>query len=183
MIEVIAEHSVDISLLPDKALILDAGCRGMLFANEMRRRGHVVVPLDCDDLSPFTQYNRYALSDHDGRVGIRRTNDPQATTICDGDEVPCISLNSLADVYHLDIFDLIKLDIEGSEYEVIMSMNRSYAKQLSIEFHLHTGVYGDNEMLLMENKLLSLGYFPIKHDRTSQHGMGLNYWDSLWILQ
>jgi len=78
---------------------------------------------------------------------------------------------------------VIKIDIEGSEYEVIMSLEKAPAKQLSIEFHLHTGVYGHYEMTMMEDKLKALGYYPAQHERTSEHGAGFNYWDSLWILK
>lgn len=182
-IEIIAEHSVDLDLLPDKANILDAGCRGMLFTNEMRRRGHNVIALDCDNLGDHFVYRRLAISDHNMRVGIKRSNDIQATMICAGDEVECTTIQKLCIDVQIYYWDLIKLDIEGSEYEVIMSMDRPYAKQLSIEFHLHTGIYKENEILLMENKLSWLGYFPVKHDKTQQHGMGYNYWDSLWILK
>ena len=182
-IEVIAEHSVDVDLLPEKAKILDLGCRGMLFTNEMRRLGHEVIALDCDDLGSHIPYWRMAVSDYNGRAGVKKSRDPQATTITVGNDIVCVTLQNLSELTSTPFWDVIKLDIEGSEYEVIMSMDRPYAKQLSIEFHLHTGVYGEAEMLLMENKLLSLGYFPVKHDKTRQHGLSYNYWDSLFILQ
>lgn len=181
-IEVIAEHSIDIDLLPEKAMVLDLGCRGFLFTDELRRREHTVLAVDIDKFDR-DDYFQFAISDKVGRVGIKRTSDPQATMIMDGSEVMCMDLKMLMLTSRVDFFDLIKMDIEGSEYEVIMSMDRPYAKQLSIEFHLHTGVYGETEMLLMENKLLSLGYFPVKHDKTRQHGLSYNYWDSLWILK
>lgn len=183
MIEVIAEHSVDTSLIPARAYILDAGCRGMIFTNEMRRRGHEVLALDCDRLENEV-YMQLALSNKNCRVGVKHSSDPQATTICNGDGVDCVTLAELNDMFFNKdfVFDLIKLDIEGSEYEVIMSMDRQYAKQLSIEFHLHTGVYGEREMIEMENVLFDLGYTFVKHEKSKQHGMGYNYWDSLFIL-
>ena len=181
-IEVIAEHSVDLDLLPySGANILDCGCRGMLFTNEMRRRGHNVIALDCDDLG-HNGYVRLAIGDSVCRVGIKRSKDVQATAICVGNEVDCTTIQQLCKDYKIDFFDVIKLDIEGLEFEVIMSMDRPYAKQISWEAHLHTGVYGEAEILMMENKLLQLGYFPVQHDRTRQHGLSYNYWDSLWVL-
>ncbi|HEY3429382.1 MAG TPA: FkbM family methyltransferase, partial [Cyclobacteriaceae bacterium] len=156
---------------------------GMIFTNEMRRLGHSVLAIDIDDLKNLEDYYRVAIGGQDKRVGIKRTADPQATSICQGDEVMCMTLNSLCKMARVDFFDLIKMDIEGSEYEVIMSLDKAPARQISIEYHLHTGVYGENEMLLMENKLLYLGYFPVQHDKTKQHGLSYNYWDSLWILQ
>jgi hypothetical protein len=75
------------------------------------------------------------------------------------------------------------MDIEGAEKDVIWDLDSPPAKQLSIEFHLHTKVYPESAIKEMEDKLLSLGYFPVKHDKTSAHGCGMNYWDSLWILK
>jgi len=57
------------------------------------------------------------------------------------------------------------------------------AKQLSIEFHLHTGVYSYPEVALMVGKLKSLGYEVIRHELESRHGAGKNFWDSLFILR
>lgn len=181
-IQVIAEHSVDLDLLRQGSYVLDAGCRGMEFHDELTRLGYHVYALDCDDLSR-ADYHRIALSDHNGWVGVNRTKDVQATTICNGDEVRCSTIENISLLFGVPFWDLIKLDIESSEREVIMSLDKPPAKQLSIEFHLHTGIYGENEMLLMENKLLSLGYFPVQHDKTKQHGLSYNYWDSLWILK
>lgn len=181
-IETIAEHSVDIHMLPKKATILDLGCRGFLFTDEMRRRGHTVLAVDIDKFDRV-DYRQVAVSFKVGRVGIKRTSDPQATRIKEGDEVDCTDLPTLLRESKVKAFDLIKMDVEGSEYDIIMCLTKPPARQLSIEFHLHTGIYGETEILLMENKLLSLGYFPVQHDKTRQHGLSYNYWDSLFILQ
>jgi hypothetical protein len=184
MIEVIAEHSVDIALLPIRgANILDAGCRGFQFTDYMRSQGHYVCAIDCDSLIDTRLYMILALSDYTGRAGVARLDDPQATRICPGEDVSCVTLEELSYWEGVECWDLIKMDIEGSEREVIMSMEKAWAKQLSIESHLHTGVYGIQQVKEMENKLTSLGYYPAKHEMTKQHGLGLNYWDSLWILQ
>jgi FkbM family methyltransferase len=181
-IEIIAEHSVDLDLLPEKAKILDLGCRGFLFTDELRRLGHNVLAVDCDKFER-EDYFQIAISNKVGRVGIKRSNDPQATMIMEGSEFMCMDLKMLMLTARVEFFDLIKIDVEGAEYEIIMSLEKAPAKQISVEFHLHTGIYGENEMLLMENKLLWLGYFPVKHDKTKQHGLSYNYWDSLWILR
>jgi hypothetical protein len=181
MIEVIAEHSVDIDLLPEKAKILDIGCRGFIFTDEMRRRGHNVMAIDIDKFDR-DDYFQLAISNKVGRVGIKRAPDPQATMIMNGDEVMCMDLKMLMLTANIDFFDLIKIDVEGSEYDIIMSLQRPPAKQLSIEFHLHTGIYEIQAVTQMRLKLFDLGYIAVKHDKTSQHGMGENYWDSLFIL-
>lgn len=187
MIEVIAEHSVDLSLLPEKANILDLGCRGFLFFDELTRRGHYVAAIDVDKLDTYKPYAQAAVTSvNGGYVDIVKSKDPQGTTVKQSSiptDVRSYTINGLCGVFGIQFWDLIKIDIEGSEYEVIMSLTEPPAKQLSIESHLHTGIYGDAQVKEMEDKLLSLGYFPVKHDKTQAHGMGWNYWDSLWVMK
>lgn len=182
----IAEHTVDLSLLPEKANILDLGCLGFLFTNHMRSLGHKVTAVDIQDLEGV--YLKLAVVANDragGMAPIERSKDPQATRVThghySGEWVQTTSVRQL--VSRCGFFDLIKMDIEGSEYEVIMSLTEAPATQLSIEFHLHTGIYKDAQVKEMEDRLLSLGYFPVKHDKYPAHGLQANYWDSLFILQ
>lgn len=182
MVSEIFEHSVDLSLLPEKANILDIGCRGFQFTNYMRELGHKVTPVDIEDF-PDKTYYRLAITGKDGRVGIHRNNDPQATRVTKGDELLSMTIDTFSNSVGIEVWHLIKMDVEGSEYEIIMNMKRPPAKQLSIEFHLHTGIYGQAEMMLMESKLRSLGYEFAQHKLTEQHGAGENYWDSLFLLK
>lgn len=192
-IQIFAEHSVDLSLLTSGSKVLDLGCRGFEFSKAMYDLKCQVFSLDIDDLPPCQHLNemglplsyfRCAVSDYDGRAGVTRGNDPQGTRIeRGGNEVKCMTLGSLSVKWGIYFWDVIKIDIEGSEYEVIMSMDKAPAKQLTIEFHLHTGAYEVFEMNAMENKLKALGYIPVKHEYTSEHGAGKNYWDSLFILK
>lgn len=183
MITVIAEHSVQLDLLPANATILSLGCRGFIFEDEMQRLGHKVFPVDIDLLPENRPYYRIAISDHDGKCGIQHDNDKQATRIKEGSEISCYTLESFSLACNVDVWDVIKSDIEGGEWQMIMSLKKAPAKQLSIEYHLHTGIYGINEVRLMDAKLKALGYYPASHEMTKQHGLDFNYWDSLWILK
>lgn len=178
----IAEHTIDLSLLPPSAKVMDAGCRGFLFADEMRRLGHEVYAIDIDFLWP-RQHFILAIAGYTGKCAVQRSKDPQATKMMAGFDVPCYTIKDFSKLVDVPFWDVIKLDIEGAEYEVIMSLTEPPATQMSIEFHLHTKIYGDREVKEMEDKLLSLGYFPHKHDKYPAHGLPANYWDSLWILK
>jgi hypothetical protein len=178
----VAEHTYEETLLPERANILDLGCRGFLFSGKLKQMGHEVYPVDIDYLGP-EGYFQVGIGGSIGRCSIKKGNDPQATQKVQGHDVLMLTIDRFSRDVKVDFWDLIKIDIEGSEYEVIMSLTEPPAKQLSIEFHLHTKVYGDKEVKEMEDKLVSLGYYPAKHDKTSEHGCGLNYWDSLWILK
>lgn len=183
MISIIHEHSVDLDLLPANANILDLGCRNFTFCDEMERLGHKVFPVDIDELPENRPYYRIAISDYDGKCGVHRESDKQATRIKDGSEVSCFTLESFSLACNVAVWDLIKIDVEGAEMQIIQSLKRPPAKQLSIEFHLHTGIYRVNEMTLMVAKLEALGYEAVSHEMTSQHGAGRNYWSSLFILK
>ena len=188
-IQTIAEHSVDLDLIPEKANILDIGARGVAFSKYFQSLGHNVLTVDADDIEGIT-HPRLAISDRAGMARLYKSRDPQATRINEDfglwdefESVECVTLLEFSLANDILMWDLIKIDVEGSELAIITSLHEPPAKQLSIEFHLHTKVYGGAEVVMMENKLLSLGYFPAKHDMTEQHGMGRNYWDSLWILK
>lgn len=181
----IAEHSIDTDMLPLKGNILDLGCRGFGFTLEMMGMGHNVYPVDIDYLpDTIIPYYRNAISDFDGNCGLIKTSDEQATRISkDGGSIACYTLKSFSEKVGVKFWDLIKIDVEGSEYEIIMSLTEAPAKQLSIEFHLHTGIYTMGAVNAMENKLSELGYVAAKHDYSAEFGAGLNYWDSLFLLK
>ncbi len=198
MIQVVHEHSVDTSLLPEGAKILDIGCRGFLFTDHFHELGHRVESIDIESGLMGSRGPKYwicAISDYDGDALVKiNENDPQATSIQKVDYpvfnpevakhlIDCYKLSTFSKNVGVDFWDLIKIDIEGSEYQVIMSLEKAPATQLSIEFHLHTGIYGMYEMTLMEDKLKALGYTAVKHELTSEHGAGDNYWDSLFLLK
>lgn len=182
MITVIAEHSVDLSILPEKANVLDLGCRGFQFSGALKQMGHNVYSVDIDYLGPEGYY-QVGIGATVGRCSIEKTKDPQATKKIKGHDILMLTIERFSKDVKVDFWDLIKMDIESSEYEVIMSLTEPPAKQLSIEFHLHTGIYHMDAVQKMELHLGFLGYNPVKHKMTSQHGCGMNYWDSLFILQ
>lgn len=181
----IAEHAVCLDELRKPANILDLGARGFEFCNYFDKRGDFVIPVDIDPgLTGDRPYLCRAITNYNGTCGIRRKADAQATSISSvlgAEIVNCGTLQVLMDEFQIPYFDLIKSDIEGSEMEMIRSLTRAPAKQLSIEFHLHTGAYSQGDVALMVAKLHSLGYKTVTHELTSQHGAGMNYWSSLFI--
>lgn len=185
----IHEHKVCLDLLPEKARIMDIGCRGFLFSDYFVEKGHWVDSFDIDTLDlnggkGFQRtYYRIPILGNQRMVGVNKTADPQATHIKEGGEMLSHTIESWMADCKLDMYDLIKIDVEGSELEIINSLTRAPAKQITWEAHLHTGIYGMDSIKEMENKLISLGYIPLSHEITEQHGAGKNYWSSLWILK
>lgn len=181
----IAEHAVCLDELRKPANILDLGCRDFQFCAYFDKRGDFVIPVDIDPkLEGDRQYLNMAITDYTGVCGIKRSSDAQATKMTRilGDEmVNCTTLEGLSEQMKVPYWDLIKIDVEGSEYEIIMSLTKAPAKQISCEFHLHTGAYTQTEVGKMVAKLHLLGYKTVTHELTRQHGLPPNYWSSLWI--
>lgn len=177
----IHEHTIDLDLLPEKALILDLGCRGFQFTDYFREFGHTVYPVDIDLFD--RPYYQCAIAGYNGKAGILRGSDPQGTRITEGNDVPTYTLDRFSKHVGVDFWDVIKMDIEGSEMPVIMNMKEPLSKQLSIEFHLHCGFYSLPDVALMVAKLNSIGYKTIQHNKENRYGAGFNYWDSLFVLK
>lgn len=182
-IDTVAEHSLCFDLLPVEAKILDIGCLGFRFTDSLKGLGLQVFSVDIQ-LLDRKDYFYCGISDYVGWcLPLYTKNDLQATRLTKSAHgTPCWTLEQFSKNQGIKFWDLIKMDIEGSELQVIRILNAAPAKQLSIEFHLHTGIYTQKEMKEMETKLMDLGYEIVQHELTEQYGAGYNYWDSLFIL-
>lgn len=181
-------HSVDVSrLLPAPAKVLDAGCRDFEFANAMTTMfGAKVLTLDADasvrpdihaalvgDNCPSRAW--YVAAEEAGRIVFEENLTLQ--------EVPTITIRDL--VRKHGTFDLVKMDIEGSEYDVLLTWPGPVAGQISVEFHEPTGQgmakHGaDVYARILQH--LSQWYDLVKHDATPYPG-GVNYYDSVFVLK
>jgi hypothetical protein len=186
-IELIEEHHVAVDLIPAKANILDLGCRGFKFTNHWRfihGGTHNVVAVDCDRLRGYErEYHQIAVSDYNGLCGIKKFDDPNATQIQYGNDVECYTLEKLMQYMDVEQWDLMKVDIEGSEHKVLRNMLLPRAKQISVEFHLHLPNNDESDIEKTVHHLLELGYEIATHELTQAHGAGWNYWSSLFILK
>jgi hypothetical protein len=95
--------------------------------------------------------------------------------------VPTVDLAKLSKRHNIQLWDLIKLDIEGAEYEVLENLDHPIATQLSVEFHVAgpNRAYPDFELLLRH---LGKWYTPVVFGETMYKGYS-GYWDSLFIMR
>jgi hypothetical protein len=187
-IQTIAEHSVDLDLLSG-GICIDAGCRGFQFSLAMRDLGLHVAAFDLEDMeSPEgIRFFKKALSNESGVGNYKDTKDAQAKHLIASDGIPCgiWGLNEFYKCLLLDdneYVDILKLDIEGSEYYILSDPNfQPIPKQISIEFHMHAHrkLHDQYYEACMSNLLKH--YEPAQHELTQAHGCGLNYWDSLFV--
>lgn len=187
-IQTIAEHSVDLDLLSG-GICIDAGCRGFQFSEAMRDLGLKVLAFDLEDMAPpkHIQFIKYAIGTEVKLGYYVDTKDKQAKHMSDvGIPMPVTTLDiiygSLAGVEPNACIDVLKLDIEGSEYAILSDPNfQPIPKQISVEWHMHChmDLHRQHYSRCMENLLR--WYAPVKHELTSAHGAGINYWDSLFV--
>jgi len=189
MITVIAEHSVNLELLPIHSNVLDLGCRGFEFTDQLRALGHSVYPVDIDTLETRKNYHRIAISHRNGFAKVQIfPNDPQSTRIlpdtnqdAKGDLIEMMTIAEFSKRNGVEKWDLIKIDIEGEEYKILESAQHPMATQVSVEFHEHTDRKIGKERL--DDLLLRLSKFYVIYNQNweARHGAGFNYWDILLI--
>jgi FkbM family methyltransferase len=156
----IDDHTFDNRLLLGGGWVIDAGCRGFNFTNHCLETGNVYA-LDIEDFSEscdvspvrknFKQFKfkQAALTHFTGQTecymfgngtgnfikGVNQepgnSEDRPVKTIT----VPAITLQDIYKEIGTDI-DLLKLDIEGAEYEILENLE-PIPKQISVEFHQH----------------------------------------------
>lgn len=187
-IQCIAEHSIDLDLLSG-GICIDAGCRGFQFSEAMRDLGLKVLAFDLEDMQAPTgiRFFKKALSDKSGTGNYKNTKDAQAKHLVYCDGLPCemVGLNDFyqfLDASRILIVDVLKLDIEGSEYLILSDPNfQPIPKQISVEFHEHAHKELHNKYFAACITNLERHYVAVKHDRYEAHGCGMNWWDSLFI--
>lgn len=195
-LQCIAEHTVDLSLLTRGSKVLDLGCREFTWSKAMLEYVDEVWCVDADpDVkvpeSPLKLIRGAVLAYDDQPVYLKQWGNGTGNKVyeqCERRpngkyvEARSITIKTISEIVRVKIWDVIKFDIEGSEIGVLLSLDVPPSKQLSIEFHIHTGTPNQNVDKAVKY-LESLGYQTVQHELSAQHGAGINYWDSLFILK
>lgn len=151
MLRTIDGHTFNTKLVTPGGWVIDAGCRGWNFTNEFLKTNPVYA-LDIEDFQDvpdFVLFNNAALAAIRGNAnayffgngtgnfleGINGVPGNTKDRPCETKSVSCITLDEIYAQIGTDI-EILKLDIEGSEYEV-MSYMEPIPKQITVEFHEH----------------------------------------------
>lgn len=205
----ISEHTFEESLIKNSGWVLDLGCINFTFAKEIKKYTNNIICVDPNPHIKYTDipkeifYEKAAIITEDDIIekkfflyndknGNSLLNPPKDwCNLIDEIIVPTTTIPKIMMKYNIDQFDLIKFDIEGSEYDILKNIDWTLSKQYSIEFHDFRNMnpnYPLNESYY-ENifeKMLKYCYIA-KHHITDHpgfpNGMGRNYWDSLFILK
>jgi FkbM family methyltransferase len=171
-----------------KGPILDAGSRGLRLSKWFAERGHRVVALDAgeDESAEGVTFYKMALvgAKHAGSfVKLIRTDDLEARYIgpadAQGDRVPAVSLPFITNMMGVDKWDLVKLNIEGSEYDILEELDRPLARQIVFSFHEHTERARGREACDKIIAKLSEWYDVHNQVWEQRYGCRENYWDCL----
>ena len=100
-------------------------------------------------------------------------------------EVETITISDIMKQFDVQQFDIIKMDIEGGEYDILLNFPKKCTKQLTVEFHDWLGLnpFSDNEEFynLIENTTL-FDYNVIIKNKTTMSGL-YTYSDILYVLK
>ncbi len=157
----IDDHTFNEKLI-DSGWIIDAGCRGFNFSfNFSHSRQMKSYPVNLDprvlsldienfnDIPNGVKFKHAALSHKSGEIDAYYFGNGTANFLkglngepgnseerpVETKKVQCITLQDIYNEIGTDI-DLLKLDIEGSEYEILENIE-PIPKQITVEFHEH----------------------------------------------
>lgn len=132
-----------------------------------------VLWLDTQNLSTKFAFYPWAISDFDGKVDFfprtikdGKRSEIMYTMIAEGGTrtglvtVPAYKLQTITTMFNHSEIDLLKMDIEGAEYDVLTSMldARIAPKQLLVEFHHRFPGMGVKKTTDMVDRLRGFGY-------------------------
>lgn len=202
MIQSCDGHSYDESLLAPGGWALDVGARGFAFADRMGDLGLAVIAMEPDRAVNYERCpHGNLLFLNQALVGNPGYNSAMYAGWSDGTgnqlsadrpahaeefyAVPCTTLSKLMERYKIDRFDIVKLDCEGSEYDILWNWPRHAAVQISVEFH---DFLGKRPRLSYYEELFAgplRDYEVVQHEwrPLNNENPVMNYWDSLFVLR
>lgn len=131
--------------------VLDAGCRDFDFARYAVAKGCQVLALDPSPDVEDPQiggviFEGAAVAGVAGKIRFAMTEDLEArhlATACSRGravsyvEVCAVTLADVMREHGVAMWDCVKMDIEGSEYEILKAWPGPIASQIAVEFHDH----------------------------------------------
>jgi FkbM family methyltransferase len=199
-IEQLAEHSVDLDLLPEAPVVLDAGCRGFDFSNavlEVRPNARIIameaapgvegsndprITFLNQPLVGFLQSSKmeFVALPNPAACFMRELN----PATFKGISVETRTLQWLSSRFQIEKFDLIKLDVEGSEFGILETWPGPIATQLSVEFHDYVDNHKYDDAFFNRLFLGSLSdYDVVQHEVSEVSNARRGHWDSLFRLR
>ena len=195
---IISGHTIIESDRPFRK-VLDVGSRDYGFALPMAKMGCVVFAVEPDYSVSEPEHERIHLvrgalvasknvgiqelikwdSGEGNHLDCVKGHHPDGSTM---QKTICFSIQQITVG---KIWDIVKLDCEGSEYEILLDWPGPIAGQITVEFHDFTGANPEGEKTY--DRIFShLGqwYDVVQHEKTTRFAAKVeNYWDTLLVLK
>lgn len=171
--------------IPDNSIVLDIGAHIGLFsvmASRIAKKVYSFEPnsenfnilltnIRLNSIKNIIPINK-AVSKKTGRAKLNTDVEDSECSLSDkGIDVATISLKDFFDAYNIKKIDFLKMDCEGSEYDILMSTPKKYLERIGkISMEIHK----TNKFLEDMSKFLSKNSFSIKtmtHDKHFKTGM------------
>jgi hypothetical protein len=211
-LQAIHGHTIDVDLLPQTGWALDVGCRDFLFSREILRMREAMLVLALDpgpdivfdpaakenfgiafspaavvgqDRGPF----RMVGSGEEGRIVNRYQSALYSRDLPKVASIPIRHLlkgGPTLGSWVPDHYALVKLDCEGSEFDILENWPGPIADQISVEFHdyLDRARWNEGYFDYLFGHLRAMGYEVVQHE---DFPVGPNntygHWDSLLVLK
>jgi len=154
------DHHFYQGVLRPSSLVVDLGLhKGQFSRFVMSEYGCFVIGLEANpclferlETFPQGRFVTFAVNNLDSPIVLNVSDNPEASSVLEemaqsfGASVPVtvpgITLDSLFEKYSISHVDLLKVDIEGSEFDMLLTASeKTLAKvaQITVEFHLKTG--------------------------------------------
>lgn len=195
----ICDHTIDETLLTKNSKVIDFGCRNFQFSKGILDYVDQVYAMDADKDIPEPDDERIkflwgavAYKSSASNPFVKYGNGTGNFIQCEGDplpqehtieHVPVFSLQAVSAMTGIDYWDLMKLDVEGCEYDILNRLEKPVAKQITFELHEHTSKKVGLEKVEQIFEKLKKFYDFVHVDYSDQHGCGFNYWDVLLIAK
>jgi FkbM family methyltransferase len=200
-----ATHTLDESLLPEAPVILDAGCRWFDFtrdifavrpkafigcldpardvehpgdSEEWARKRHMRFwnyALVGQPPSRWVRFAHFSTGEGDFVTNLQSYHDAEMYI------VETATIQDIANAMEVERFDAVKLDCEGSEFDILQHWPGPIATQISVEFHDWDKPQYRAESYY-DQLFGKLPWYKVVQHELSKQGEGVGHWDSLLVL-
>lgn len=198
----LASHTVDLDLLAHEPTVLDVGCRWWDFATAIRARS-MAAEIVCMDpardvredpprcnvffgaalTGPGRTFRQLAhFSTGEGDFLTDKEHFPGWDIQPELYEVPCLTIQQVMTQAGVTFWDLVKLDCEGSEFDILENWPGPIARQISVEFHDWEKPQYRSETYY-EALWRRLPWYKVVQHELSKQGEGVGHWDTLLTLR
>jgi FkbM family methyltransferase len=199
-LKTLASHTVNLDRLPDPPVVLDVGCRWFDFTHAVlaeRPKASIYALDPARDVVMETTLGNNVHFLRRALVGAGQPTEQRFAHYSTGEgdflttlpkfhdaefyQVETVNISQLMTQFHIEHFDLVKLDCESSEFGILETWPGPIATQISVEFH-----DWDKPRYRATNYFdelwRKLPWYKVVQHELSRQGDGVGHWDTLLEL-